>query len=720
MPKKQIIQTLLICLLIFSIGFVIRTESVDLPGVPLNEKGFYQDDNGLPYMYELDSYYNYRLTQNFINHGFFGDMLINGENWDLHSTYPPGKSAEYPPVLIYLAAWFYYFLNLFGNVPLVVSCFWLPAVLGPLSGVVAYLLIRRYTNDYGALAGGIFVVTAPFYFIRTLPGWFDTDMFVVLFPLLIMLFISEGVYTGSNKKRIIFSILAAFSMFIFFKSWAGWSYVFYIIIFSFLVYFIVSMLSKLDIKKVFQVFCLFTFFTILFIVIPNFSNYSTFTFPFDFLISYNSNIWPNVLSSVSELRPVSAMQIISGLGYVFFAGILGILWIFRISINESMKKKYLNRMTWFFFILILLWTIIGFFALTKGARFIMILIPPVVVSSGILVGICIDYLHKFKDNVKWSIFKNKTFIMLISIGVVIMVTLPGILNDHNTLPGFRSDANDDLMSASLWIQNNTSNDTVIISEWSYGHFLSAAADHPVSVDGGSQNNPRTYWIYKAFSTEDENFSKGIFNMVATNGDLGPLIVDNYTKNTTKTVEILDNILGVDRDDGLDLLIKNYGFSKEEAQNVLNYTHPLNPRPFVLVTNIDMLNKGYWIYYFGLWNLNQNKANNFTYSLGEITNESNILKSSNGLLFNKNSGNLTWNGKQPYMIIDFIDGKVEKQYIDKNSDFSVFILERYNKAIIMDRGHENSLFVKLIMGRSNSTNFQSIYENKNVDVWKINE
>ncbi len=714
MQKKQIIKSLLICLLIFSIGFVIRAESVDLPGVPANEKGFYQDDNGLPYMYELDSYYNYRLTQNFINHGFFGDILINGKNWDLHSSYPPGQSVEYPPLLIYLAAWFYYFLNLFGNVPLLVSCFWLPAIIGPLSGIVAYLLVRKFTNEYGAFAAGILVVTTPFYFIRTLPGWFDTDMFVLLFSLLIMLFISEGVYTTSIKKRTIFSLFAAFSAFIYFKSWAGWSYVFYIVLISFFVYFILAKFFKLEIKKVFDVFFIFTGLIILLIIIPDISNVSTFIFPFNFLTFSTTNSWPNILSSVSELSPISVVQLISGLSYVFFAGILGLLWIFRIFINENMKEKYLNRMNLFFFILIFIWTLFGIFALTKGARFIMILIPPFIVSSGILVGICIDYLDPLKN--KWDVLNNKNIIKLISIIIVIIVTLPGIINDHNTLPGFTSDVNDDLWNASKWIQNNTSIDTVIISEWSYGHFFTAASGHPVSVDGGSQNTPRTYWINRAFSAENENLSSGIFKMISTTGDLGPITLDNYTKNTTKTAAILENILVVDRDNALNLMIHEYGINPEEAVHILNYTHPLNPRPYVVVTNAEMLNKGYWIYYFGLWDFSKNKANNPTYSLGEITYHNNILNSSNGLL--NNSGNLTWNGKQPYMIINFIDGKVEKRLIDKNSDFSVFILERHNKTIIMDKGRENSLFVKLVMERSNSTNFQSIYENKNVNVWKI--
>jgi dolichyl-diphosphooligosaccharide--protein glycosyltransferase len=357
--------------------------------------------------------------------------------------------------------------------------------------------------------------------------------------------------------------------------------------------------------------------------------------------------------------------------------------------------------------------------LTKGARFIMVLLPPFAVSSGIMVGICIGYLDLLKENKKFSIFKNKNVIKLISIGVILLVIFPGIINVHYTSSFLNPLANDDLWTASQWLENNTSNDTVIISEWSYGYLFSAVSKHPVSADGGSQNFPRTYWIYKAFSTDDENLSKGIFRMVATSGDLGPLTLDNYTKNTTKTVEILNSVLGLSKGKALQVLTFHYGLSTQEANTILNYTHPSNPRPFVIVTTTDMLNKGIWTFYFGLWDFNQRKGHNLTYSVGKTTINNNILNSSNGFSMDLKTWNGTWNGKTPYLIVIDRNGKNEKRYIDKYSNFSVFFIEKYNRTIIIDKDLENSLFIKLAIERSSSTNFKPIYENKNVLVWESN-
>ena len=41
-------------------------------------------------------------------------------------------------------------------------------------------------------------------------------------------------------------------------------------------------------------------------------------------------------------------------------------------------------MTWFFYLILVLWTLVGFISINEGTRFIMLLIPPLVISSGIM------------------------------------------------------------------------------------------------------------------------------------------------------------------------------------------------------------------------------------------------------------------------------------------------------------------------------------------------
>lgn len=81
-------KPLIIIILLFLLVFSLRAEAVNLSTVPDQTKSFYQDNNGLPYFSEMDSYFNYRMTSDYLDHGYIGDTKINGTNWDLHSYYP--------------------------------------------------------------------------------------------------------------------------------------------------------------------------------------------------------------------------------------------------------------------------------------------------------------------------------------------------------------------------------------------------------------------------------------------------------------------------------------------------------------------------------------------------------------------------------------------------------------------------------------------------------
>lgn len=720
MSKKEIAIIFLCVSIIFTLGFVLRVESTHLTSIPSYEKAYYQDQYGLPYMYEPDSYYNYRLTRNYVEHGYIGDIKLNGKNWDLHSHYPPGTEMSYPPLIVYIAAFLYKFMNLFLTIPLIVTCFWLPALMGPLSGVVAYLFVRRFTNEYGGFAAGIFAVTAPFYFLRTVPGWFDTDMFNVFFPILIIWLIIEAVSTRNPKKSVIFAILAAFSTALFSIAWNGWSYIFYIIILSFLGYMLLCKVIPLKkskdfhIKSTLSVFLVYLSTTMLLLLLSG--TLAGLLAPFSFLRVAVHSTWPNINVSVSELRKPSLEEVVSGVGPAFFGGIFGLLLIFRVLINKKLKKLFLDRMTWLFYLILILWTIMGFISVKDGVRFIMFLIPPLVIISGIMVGLTVDYVSILKESQRSSIKENKKLITTISLFVLLIVTVPAILDvSENTLilqPGI----NDDMADAATWLNQNTSNDTVIFSYWSYGHFFTVFADRPFSVDGGSTNTPRTYFVDKAFATDNETLAKGILRMIATNGDKGYLTLDNYTKNSTKTAEILNNILGVDKGSALTILTDKYGLSLNQAQNILNFTHPEHTRPFVILTYGEMIKKGYWAFYFGDWDFNAMKGYDITYSYGDLNLSKNYFKTTNNVTMDQKTGTVKWNRRIPYVIITVKNGFIKKQYLNGSSNICVILQMDSKQDVVLNKQFENSTFVKLVIERTNSTYFKMAHENKDVSIY----
>ncbi|WP_337972209.1 STT3 domain-containing protein [Methanobacterium petrolearium] len=357
------LKPIIIILVIFSLVFFLRAEAADIGGVPDNYKSYYQEETGLPYFSEMDSYYNYRLTSNFIEHGYLGDTIQNGTDWDLHSFFPPGRSAEYPPLIVWVTAFFYYLANLFGDYPLLAVSFWTPAVIASLCVIPAYLFVRRITNDYGGITAGVLVGVATFYFSHTFVGFFDTDMFNMILPLFVVWFFSESITATDNRKKMIYAVLAAFSMLVFSLAWEGWWYIFYLVVFVAIVYLLVSKyLFKMDSFKLWSEYSskkqwlleqpvllpLIIFIVLSLVLMFMAWGSSLFTYYLIQPISAtklqaatHTASYPNVFISVGELQVPDISTVVVDVGGVipFVCGIFGLCIIFwNLRIQKARAK----------------------------------------------------------------------------------------------------------------------------------------------------------------------------------------------------------------------------------------------------------------------------------------------------------------------------------------------------------------------------------------------
>lgn len=730
-------------ILIFAVGFCFRLESSYVTGTPVEEKSFYLDQNNLPYMYELDSYYNYRLTNNFLQHGYLGDVKVDGREWDTHSYYPPGVPLDYPPLIVYLAAFLYNLVNLFSNVPLLVVVFWISAFVAPLAGVLAYLFTRRVSNETGALVAGLLTVLAPFYFIRTVPGWFDTDIFVIIFPILVVWLFWEANHAYSLKNSLILSSFAGFSMFLFATAWNGWQYYFYLIVVFSVLWLVGSCIAKKPLKKFLYIILTFIFVTLgLLAIFTGYLNVlKLFYAPLEFIkISGTQSPWypwPDVYISVSELSPATVDGVVAGIGVALFGGLFGLVWILRVLLNKNLKEKYLKSMDWLFYTFSILWILTGFLALLKGSRFIVILIPPLTICTGIMIGLGVEYLNilKFK---RLSPNMRKHMIHFLIFVIVLIMIIPSVVNINKTLnmpPG----SDDDQMASLEWINYNTPNNTVVVSGWSAGHLITYAADRSVLMDGRmgyietlqsrsldkgypygakSPSPAREYWIDHAFATSNESLSLGIFRMLTSSGDMAFLTMDEYTKNTSMSVKILNEILGVDNETALNVMVNNYNLTQSQAKTILNYTHPDNPSPYVIWTYSGMLYKGFWIFNFGEWNFNNNTSRaTLTYSFNDLQRDGDIITDKSGLKSDLKNGNITYNGEVPYCFVKINGDTLNKIYLNQSSDLCVFVLLDESKSLIINKKYENSLFIKLVVERANTPYFKSLYKNSDSAVWQ---
>ncbi len=722
MNKNNILITLSLILIIFFIGFFLRLETAQMYGLNETAKQSFTDDNGLPYMIEMDSYYHYRLTENLLNNGHFGDEIKNGVSWDNHSYYPPGREVNYPPVIIWVTAIAYFLINIFANISLLNVAYWLPIFIAPLSGIVGYFLVRKYAGDAGGFVAGILIVTAPMYFFRTSPGFFDTDMFCFLFPLMAILFFSDAIECHNIRTSLIYVILAAISLTLFALAWTGWMYIIYIFMVSGIIYlFAAKFIGKVkssQLKKFSGIFLLFILLSLILIVLSSGLQgiISIIEQPLSYLPFFSGDAsigeWPNIYESVKELRQPALKEFVSDAGPLNLGlGILGIFAIVSVMLRSSMRSKYLPKLNWFMFVLFFTWILVALIAFSTSVRFAMLLIPPLAVFSGILVAILLGYINNSE-----FISARKNLSMILSVLLVVIILIPPLANTvdnvMNTVPG----VDDDLWDASLWIKSHTSPDTVIISQWSYGHMFAAIADRPVIFDGGSQNSPRAYWINRAFSTSNETLSAGIMRMLSSSGDDAYLTLNNYTGETATSAKILNNILGVSKEEARTILIDQYGLYPNQVDNILNYTHPDNPRPFVVVTYDDMLTEGYWVFRFGNWDFDNLKAGDYSYSRGNTSDKGSIKKYSNGVILNLENKSASLNNETPSDIILYDGATTETYNLNNNSNLSFIFNLNNGMVVVMDKKFENSVFTNLVVFKRSSNVFKPLYKINSVVIW----
>lgn len=237
---KTITKSVIIILILLAVVFALRAPASDLNLFDDSAKLEFVDDTGLPYFSEMDSYYNLRLTQNYIDHGYVGDIQYdNGTQWDMHRLAPDGVATNYQMGIVYVTSFLHSIANMFGSYSVKEVAFWTGAIIASLAVIPAFIFGRRLTNDYGAVVAALIVGLAPNYFAHTFPGFFDTDMFYYFLPLFFIFFFIEALRTDNKVHKIIFAILSVISIGLFSQCWSG--YIFYIgVIVAFIVIFLIA------------------------------------------------------------------------------------------------------------------------------------------------------------------------------------------------------------------------------------------------------------------------------------------------------------------------------------------------------------------------------------------------------------------------------------------------------------------------------------------------
>ena len=183
-----------ILLLSFSMSYVIRSQTLDY-GFELNE---------------FDPFFNFRATEYLLENGFSKYF----EWHDNKSWYPTGRdvSATSQTMLHITAATSYQIFG--GNSNLYDFTILFPLVIGSLTVIVIFALVRLFAGTTaGLISSLLFAVSLPIT-IRGMAGWFKSEPLGIFYGLLGMYFFLSGI-KSENKKIAILKIIFENAIFLF-------------------------------------------------------------------------------------------------------------------------------------------------------------------------------------------------------------------------------------------------------------------------------------------------------------------------------------------------------------------------------------------------------------------------------------------------------------------------------------------------------------------------
>ncbi|SVD09525.1 uncharacterized protein METZ01_LOCUS362379, partial [marine metagenome] len=185
----------------FSLSFVLRIQPAEY-GFELNE---------------YDPFFNYRATQFMIENGFPAYL----EWHDDLSWHPYGRDVSATSqVMLHTVAGMLHQTFGMGST-LYDFTMWFPVVIGSLTTVVIFALVRTVSSTTAGLLASLFFAISPIILLRGSIGWFKSEPLGLFFGLLAVYLLLSGIKSDKGKvsvaKIVGASILLAFGL----ASWGG-------------------------------------------------------------------------------------------------------------------------------------------------------------------------------------------------------------------------------------------------------------------------------------------------------------------------------------------------------------------------------------------------------------------------------------------------------------------------------------------------------------------
>lgn len=615
------------------------------------------------YMGDIDSYYWLRQARNILEKGHICDVIENNICYDTY-TVAPNKARLSKSIHPYSIFFVYKIIKPFNqDLTLMQAQLIVPTIYAVITALLVFILVLRINGVLAALVSSVLVSMSPIFLSRSLGSDTDVynvlfPVFIVFFAY--TSFASEG----WKKKAIFSAITGLFIGVYSFAWIGWWYLFDFIIIAVFADYFfymakdfyksrkfsfqgILKNTKTREVMAILLPFIILSFISLS--IISGFGEISaSYKNPLGFTkakIASNINLWPNVLTTVAEFNEASIPEIIGQvwghnffflalLGFVLllykkfknitkkwfvslpsiaiiyylttprgtnlelvsYIAILGVVFCLGLySQFKSEEEADIKLAALFFF-----WVIASIYASTKGVRFVILLVPPVVIGIGISLG----FLHKAITQIIAQFTGANKAVVAIAIFLIFSFCLiEPVKAGSNTAKNYLPNVNDQWWEALTSIKDNSKPDAIINSWWDFGHWFKYIADRRVTLDGSSQNSPQLHWLGKLLLTSNEKEAVGILRMLDCGGNNAFNSINKIKNNTPRSIKLLNKILLIKgKSEAKKFLIED-GLSDKESEDVLQYSHCQPPENFLIVSE-DMIGKGGVWAHFGSWDFDR--------------------------------------------------------------------------------------------------------------------
>ena len=618
---------ILCAVLVMAAAVLVRLPSALQSGLSPELRQAMTDEEQHLYLTDPDSYYHARLVRNDLAHGHFGTVLReDGTSWDTLSFYPEGRSADYQPGLIRLTEWIHKPLHAVFGTSLYEVEFSLSAFLSALTALAACILGTRMSNPAGGLASGLLVSCASAFVSRTVFGRFDTDMFVLLMEILLILFLSEALRAERTGRRVLFSALFASSAAVYSRCWTpegagvaagavllgGWIFVTVLLITP-RRFLRTRRFEKREPLTLLLCTALSAGCLILMHGPSLFARIAS-TPSATAAVPTSSGVLPNLLTGITELSapdpvPKSFLQwfsgysrdthtLVNGIGGIM-AALLSLGFFVRVffrCFREERKRgsdPAGRRSDVLYFCLFAVLLAGGLFICRYGNRFTEHLAVPVGLTAGIFIG-------KIVQTAKSANGRRRMAGMFFAAILLTAGVVPAVSGSVQVSGRSRPSVSDAAADAMAWIRENAEDpEAVVLSWWDYGYYYEYESGHPCLWDGATQDGIRGILFSKAMATGNASLSLSILRMLSCSGNQAVDFL--LTKTDAPTVfQTLWAVLPANREEAIRILEERCGLPPAEAVLAESLIHPETPKEAYLVLTETMMNRIGWFEYYSVW------------------------------------------------------------------------------------------------------------------------